>query len=80
MPMSARRKTRASRADLDKLENNAACRGRGRGKPARAQSVAAPIRAEIRQDLAALSAFVAAHGSFADMVREHYAAEGDAPV
>jgi len=38
-------------------------------------------RAEIRQDLAALSAFVAAHGSFADMVREHYATvDSDAPV
>jgi len=46
-----------------------------------AQRLAEQARAEIRQDLAAFSAFVAAHGSFADMVREHYAAvDSDAPV
>lgn len=46
-----------------------------------AQHLAEQARAEIRQDLAALSAFVEAHGSFAEMVREHDATvEGDAPV
>jgi post-segregation antitoxin (ccd killing protein) len=35
------------------------------------------IGAEIRQDLAAADAYAAKHGSFADMVREHYAAEDD---
>ena len=45
------------------------------------QHLAERARAEIRQDLAALDAFVAAHGSFADMVREHYAAvDSDASV
>ncbi|HEX5080391.1 MAG TPA: type II toxin-antitoxin system CcdA family antitoxin [Geminicoccaceae bacterium] len=45
------------------------------------QHLAERARAEIRQDLAALSAFVEAHGSFADMVREHYATvDSDAPV
>ena len=42
-----------------------------------AQRLAEQVRAEIRRDLGALDAFVEAHGSFADMVREHY---GDAPV
>jgi antitoxin CcdA len=37
-----------------------------------AQGPAEQARAEIRQDLAALNAFVEAHGSFAEMVREHY--------
>lgn len=41
-----------------------------------AQAVAArrseQIRAQIRQDLEALDAYIAQHGSFADMVREHY--------
>jgi post-segregation antitoxin (ccd killing protein) len=46
-----------------------------------AQRLAEQARAEIRQDLAALSVFVEAHGSFAEMVREHYAtADSDAPV
>jgi post-segregation antitoxin (ccd killing protein) len=46
-----------------------------------AQRLAEQARAEIRQDLAALSAFVEAHGSFADLVREHYAStDSDAPV
>ena len=30
------------------------------------------LQAEIRQDLEAASAYIAKHGSFADMVREHY--------
>jgi antitoxin CcdA len=34
----------------------------------------ARIQAEIELDLAAYNAFVAEHGSFADAVREHYAA------
>jgi post-segregation antitoxin (ccd killing protein) len=46
-----------------------------------AQHVAEQVKAEIHQDLAAYSAFVETHGSFADMVREHYAAvDSDAPV
>ena len=46
-----------------------------------AQRLVEQARADVRQDLAALSAFVEAHGSFAEMVREHYAAvESDAPV
>jgi post-segregation antitoxin (ccd killing protein) len=39
------------------------------------------IREEIRQDLEACDRYVAEHGSFAEMLREHYAeAEGNAPV
>jgi post-segregation antitoxin (ccd killing protein) len=30
------------------------------------------LREEVRKDLAALDAYEAKHGSFADMVREHY--------
>jgi post-segregation antitoxin (ccd killing protein) len=46
-----------------------------------AQRLAEQARAEIRQDLAAFRAFVEAHGSFAEMVREHYATvDSDAPV
>jgi post-segregation antitoxin (ccd killing protein) len=46
-----------------------------------AQRLAEQARADIRQDLSALQTFVKAHGSFAEMVREHYAtAESDAPV
>jgi post-segregation antitoxin (ccd killing protein) len=45
------------------------------------QRLAVQARADVRQDLAALSAFVEAHGSFAEMVREHYATiDSDAPV
>ena len=36
---------------------------------------AAKLKKEIAQDLAALAAFEAKHGSFTDMLREHY---GDA--
>ena len=39
------------------------------------------IREEIRQDAAACDRFVAEHGSFAEMVQEHYAAiDENAPV
>ncbi|MGH6918569.1 MAG: type II toxin-antitoxin system CcdA family antitoxin [Geminicoccaceae bacterium] len=37
-----------------------------------AQHLLEQARADVRQDLAALSAFVEAHGSFAEMTREHY--------
>ena len=30
------------------------------------------LKAEIRQDLEAMNAYIDKHGSFADMVREHY--------
>jgi post-segregation antitoxin (ccd killing protein) len=43
--------------------------------------LAKQLRADIERDLRAYEAFVEAHGSFAEMVREHYAtADGDAPV
>ena len=46
-----------------------------------AQRRAEQVRADIGRDLGALNAFVEAHGSFAAMVREHYATgDGDAPV
>ena len=46
-----------------------------------AERLAEQVRADIRQDLGALNAFVETHGSFAEMVREHYATvDGDAPV
>jgi post-segregation antitoxin (ccd killing protein) len=46
-----------------------------------AQRLAEQVRADIRQDLCALNTFVEAHGSFPEMVREHYATvDGDAPV
>ena len=46
-----------------------------------AQRVAEQVTADIRQDLDALNAFVEAHGSFAEMVREQYGiVDGDAPV
>jgi post-segregation antitoxin (ccd killing protein) len=35
------------------------------------------LRAEIQQDAEAYSAYVAKHGSFAEMVREHYQASRD---
>ncbi|HEY0985465.1 MAG TPA: type II toxin-antitoxin system CcdA family antitoxin [Kofleriaceae bacterium] len=35
------------------------------------------LQAEIRQDLEATSAYIAKHGSFADMVRQHYGEEED---
>jgi antitoxin CcdA len=46
-----------------------------------AERLAEQVKAEIRQDLEAFNAFVEAHGSFPEMVREHYATiDGDAPV
>lgn len=46
-----------------------------------AQHLAEQARSDINQDLEALNAFVEAHGSFAEMAREHYASvESDAPV
>jgi post-segregation antitoxin (ccd killing protein) len=46
-----------------------------------AHRLAEQVRADIRRDLGALDAFVEAHGSFPEMVREHYATvDGDAPV
>ena len=46
-----------------------------------AQRLAEQVRADVHRDLEAFNAFVAAHGSFAEMAREHYAAaDSDAPV
>lgn len=46
-----------------------------------ARRLAEQVRADISQDLQALNAFVEVHGSFAEMVREHYATiDGDAPL
>jgi post-segregation antitoxin (ccd killing protein) len=46
-----------------------------------AERLAEQVKADIRRDLGALNAFVETHGSFAEMVREHYATiDGDAPV
>jgi post-segregation antitoxin (ccd killing protein) len=45
------------------------------------QRLAEQAKSEVRQDLDALEAFVEAHGSFAEMVRDHYATvDVDAPV
>jgi len=38
------------------------------------------LRAEIELDLAAANDYVARHGSFAELAREHYAATDDDPV
>jgi hypothetical protein len=38
------------------------------------------LRAEIEVDLAAANDYVARHGSFAELAREHYAAGDDDPV
>ena len=38
------------------------------------------LRAEIEADLAAANDYVARHGSFAEMAREHYAAADDEAV
>jgi hypothetical protein len=47
---------------------------------ARKRALAEQATADIRQDLGALNAFVETHGSFAEMVREHFATiDGDAP-
>jgi antitoxin CcdA len=37
-----------------------------------ARRKAEQLRAEIRQDLEAMNAYIDKHGSFAEMVREHY--------
>ena len=37
------------------------------------------LKEEVRKDLAALDAYEAEHGSFADMVRQHYHSGTDAP-
>jgi antitoxin CcdA len=67
-------KARAAGMNVSKIAEEAIAR-------ALAQHLAEQVRADIRQDLCALNAFVEAHGSFAEMVREHYATvEGDAPV
>jgi len=45
------------------------------------QNLAEQAKSEVRQDLDALEAFVEAHGSFAELACEHYAAvDSDAPV
>ena len=50
-------------------------------RQALAERLAEQVKADIRRDLGALNAFVETHGSFAEMVREHYATiDGDAPV
>ncbi len=41
-----------------------------------ARRKAEQLREEIKQDLQALDAYEAEHGSFAEMVREHYQAAG----
>jgi post-segregation antitoxin (ccd killing protein) len=46
-----------------------------------AQRLAEQVRADVHRDLGAHNAFVEANGSFAEMVREHYATvDRDAPV
>ena len=42
-----------------------------------ARRKAAQLKGEIQQDLQALDAYEAKHGSFAEMVREHYQATDD---
>jgi post-segregation antitoxin (ccd killing protein) len=42
-----------------------------------ARRKAAELKAEIRRDLEALDAYESKHGSFAEMVREHYQASDD---
>jgi antitoxin CcdA len=43
-----------------------------------AQRRSEALIAELRQDLAAVENYAEKHGSFADLVREHYAREDDA--
>jgi post-segregation antitoxin (ccd killing protein) len=43
-----------------------------------AQRRAETLIAELRQDLAAVESYAEQHGSFADLVREHYASDDDA--
>jgi len=42
-----------------------------------ARRKAEQVRAEIQRDLEAANTYAEKHGSFADMVREHYAAQSD---
>ncbi|HYD68233.1 type II toxin-antitoxin system CcdA family antitoxin [Azospirillum sp.] len=42
------------------------------------RALAATMKAEVRQDLDAYNAYVAEHGSPADLVRQHYEADDDA--
>jgi post-segregation antitoxin (ccd killing protein) len=44
-----------------------------------ARRKAEQIKGEIQQDLQALDAYEAKHGSFAEMVRAHYQGAGDEP-
>jgi post-segregation antitoxin (ccd killing protein) len=68
-------------ADLHTKAKSAGIKLSKVAEAALAQRLAERARAEIRQDLEALNTFVEAHGSFAEMVREHYATvDGDAPV
>lgn len=67
-------KARGAGINLSKVAEEALVR-------ALAQRMAEQVRADVRRDLGALNAFVEAHGSFPEMVREHYATvDGDAPV
>lgn len=67
-------KAKAAGINLSKVAEGALAK-------ALAQHLMEQARADVRQDLAALSAFVEAHGSFAEMVREHYATiDSDASV
>jgi antitoxin CcdA len=67
-------KAKGAGINLSKVAEEAVAR-------ALAQRVAEQAKADIMQDLKALNAFVETHGSFAEMVREHYAtADSDAPV
>ena len=59
-------KARAAGINLSKVAEEAVAQ-------ALAHGLAEQVRADIRQDLRAHDAFVAARGSFAEMVREHYA-------
>jgi post-segregation antitoxin (ccd killing protein) len=43
-----------------------------------AQRRSEALIAELRQDLAAVESYAELHGSFADLVREHYARDDDA--
>jgi hypothetical protein len=46
-------------------------------KPADRPAEPQQLRAEIRRDLEATSAYIAKHGSFAQMVRRHYRKNDD---
>jgi antitoxin CcdA len=42
-----------------------------------ARRTAEQVRAEIEQDIAAIDAYEEKHGSFTEMVRQHYRSEGE---